>query len=75
VLAWLIRDGELSQVVADHVWLNLNLSEVQAVVDTDDRCHHLREDDLVAHVRLDRLWLLQLWGILLCLSQSLQQLG
>lgn len=36
VLARLVGDGELSQVVADHVGLHLNLSEVKTVVHTDN---------------------------------------
>ncbi len=43
VLAWLVRDGELGQVVADHLGLDLNLVEGLTVVHADDGANHLGE--------------------------------
>merc|ERR1712072_1650451 len=62
VLDRLVGDGELTEVVSNHVSLNINLVEDLAVVNTDDRSDHLREDDHVTEVGLDALWLLAfLW--------------
>lgn len=47
-----VSDRELAQVVANHVWLDLNKVEHLAVVDTNHRADHLRKDDLVAEVGL-----------------------
>merc|ERR1712139_494559 len=53
VLHRLVGDGELTEVVSDHVGLNLNLVEDLAVVHANDGTDHLREDDHVAEVCLD----------------------
>ena len=45
VLHRLIRDGELSQEVPDHLWLDLDLSEHHAVVDSNDGAGHLRDNN------------------------------
>ena len=45
VLHRLIRDGELSQEVPDHLWLDLELSEHHAVVDSNDGAGHLRDNN------------------------------
>merc|ERR1711967_177336 len=58
VLHRLVGDGELTEVVSDHVSLDLDLVENLAVVHTDNRADHLREDDHVAQVSLHTLWLL-----------------
>ena len=58
VLDWLVRDGELCKVVANHLRLDLNLIEGLAVVDADDAPNHLRHNDHVAEVGLHRLRLL-----------------
>ena len=50
MLAWLVRDGELGQVVANHLGLDLNLVEGLAVVDSDDAANHLGDDDHIAQV-------------------------
>jgi len=75
VLAWLIGDGELTQVVSNHIRLDLNLDVALTVVHTNNGSNHLGEDDLVAHVSLDRLRLLVLGSLLLCPPQSLEKLG
>ena len=64
VLDWLVRDGELCEVVANHLRLDLNLIEGLAVVDADDAPNHLRHNDHVAEVGLHRLRLLTGWSIL-----------
>ena len=57
VLDRLVGDGELSEVVANHLRLDLNLVEGLAIVDTDDATNHLRHNDHVAEVGPDGLWL------------------
>ena len=51
VLAWLVGDGELCQVVADHLRLDLNLVEGLAIVHANDAANHLGHDNHVAEVR------------------------
>ena len=46
----LVRDGELCEVVANHLRLDLNLVECLAVVDTNDASNHLRDNDHVAEM-------------------------
>ncbi len=53
MLDGLVGDGKLTEVVADHLGLDLDLNEAQAVVDADDTVDHLGDDHDVAHVRLD----------------------
>jgi len=50
VLDRLVGDGELSEVVANHLRLDLNLVECLAIVDTDDASNHLRDNDHVAEM-------------------------
>ena len=47
---WPIRDGEFSQVVADHFRLDLDLDEGLAVVDTADVANHFWDDNHVSAV-------------------------
>ena len=54
-----VRDGELSQVVADHVFLDINQVEDLSVVDGSGGADHFREDDHVTDVSLDRGRLVQ----------------
>jgi hypothetical protein len=58
VLDRLVRDGELCEVVANHLRFDLNLVEGLAIVDTDDATNHLRHNDHVAEVGPHGLWLL-----------------
>ena len=53
VLHGLVGDGELAQVVADHLRLDLHSIEDLAVVHTDDAADHLGDDDHVTEVGLD----------------------
>ncbi|GMT29326.1 hypothetical protein PFISCL1PPCAC_20623, partial [Pristionchus fissidentatus] len=53
VLDRLVGDGELSEVVSDHLRLDLSLVEDLSVVDSDDGSDHLGEDDHVTEVGLD----------------------
>merc|ERR1719453_1532543 len=68
VLDGLVGDGELAKAVGNHVSLNLDLVEHLAVVHTDDRANHLRQDDHVAEVSLDALGLLASSGVAVLLS-------
>ena len=70
---WLIRDGELSEVVSDHLRLDLDLVEALSVVDSDDGSDHLWHDDHVPKVGPHGLWLLSGWGLLLGLVQLLDK--
>ncbi len=70
---WLVGDRELSQVVANHLWLNLNLVELLSGVDADDGADHLWDDDHVTEVSPDGVWLLVWLGLLLGLAELLDQ--
>lgn len=59
---WSVGDGELTQVVANHLWLDLNGVENLTVVDTNQRTDHLWNDNHVSQVGLDNSWLLVGWG-------------
>merc|ERR550519_2971528 len=50
----LVGDGELSQVVSDHLWLHLNLCEDLAVVNSNNGSSHLGDNDHVPEVVLDQ---------------------
>ena len=54
-----VGDGELGQVVANHVLLNVDQVEDLAVVDSGGGTNHLGEDDHVTDVGLDRSRLVQ----------------
>ena len=73
VLDWLVCQREVSQVESDHFWLDFNLVEGLAVVDTDDGADHLWNDDHVAQVSLDNRWLLIWRCFLLGFAQLLDQ--
>lgn len=73
VLHGFVGDGELAQVVADHLWFDLHLVEGLAVVHAHHATHHLRQDDHVPQVRLHHLRLLHGWCLLFGLSQALEQ--
>jgi len=73
VLDWLVRDAELSQVVADHLGLDLDLVEGLAVVDADDAADHLGDNDHVSQVSLDASGLLKCRRLLLGLAQALHE--
>jgi len=73
VLHGLVSNGELAQVVANHLWFDLHLVEGLAVVHTRHAADHLRQNDHVAQVGLHHLGLLHGWLLLLGLSQALEQ--
>lgn len=73
VLDRLVRDGEFTEVVADHLGLDFDLVEFLARVDTDDGADHLRHDDHVSQVCLDQVGLLVGLRVLLGLAQLLDQ--
>jgi hypothetical protein len=73
VLDGLVGDGELSEVVSNHLGLDFNLVEGLAVVHTDDGADHLRDNNHVAEVSLDDGGLLKSWSILLGLTELLDQ--
>ncbi len=54
-----VGDRELTEVVANHISLDLNQVEDLAVVDSDLSTNHLGDDDHVAEVSLDGLGLLE----------------
>merc|ERR1719508_582810 len=73
VLHRLVGDGELPQVVSDHLWLHLNLCEDFAVVDANNGSSHLWHNNHVPEVSLDHVGLLVGGSLLLLLPQLLDQ--
>jgi len=73
VLDGLVGDRELSQVVANHLRLDLNLVELLSGVDTDDGADHLGNDNHVTEVGLDEVGLLIGLGLLLSLTELLDE--
>ena len=55
VLDWLVGDGELAQVVSNHLRLDLNLCEDLAVVNANNGANHLGDDDHFLEVDLDHI--------------------
>lgn len=68
-----LRDRELSQVVTNHLRLDLNLVELLSGVDTDDGTNHLGDDNHVSEVGLDEVGLLVGLGLLLGLAELLDE--
>ena len=71
----LVGEGELTEVVTDHLRLDLNSVEGLAVVDTDDRADHGGGDDFVAAVGVDCVRLLALGSVLLGLEDLAHEDG
>lgn len=69
----ILGDRELSQVVANHLRLDLNLVELLAGVDTNDGADHLGNNDHVTEVGLDEVRLLVRLGLLLGLAELLDE--
>ena len=69
----LVGDGEVAQVVADHLRLDFHLVEGLVVVDTHHAARHLGQNDHVWQVRLHDLRLLHGRRIFPGLAQLLQQ--
>ena len=63
VLDGTVGDREFTEVVADHVALDLHLVEGFAVVHSNDGANHLGDNDHVAQVCADRFRALALLGI------------
>ena len=61
VLNRLVWDGELSQVVTNHLRLDLDLVKRLSVVHSNDASNHLWDNDHVPQVGSHWLWLLTLW--------------
>jgi hypothetical protein len=64
VLDGLVRHGVLSEVLADHLSLDLDGGPVLSGVDFTDGSAHLGHDDSVTEVSLDGLGLLTVRGVL-----------
>jgi len=73
VLDGLVGDGELTEVVTNHLGLDLDLVEGLAVVDTNDRANHLGDNNHVAKVGLDDGGLLHGGSVLLGLAELLDK--
>merc|ERR1719300_394395 len=73
VLNRLVGDGELAQVVPNHLWLDLNLCEDLAVVNSNNGAGHLGDNDHVPEVGLHYVGLLVGGSLLLLLPQLLDQ--
>lgn len=69
----ILRDREFSQVVSNHLGLNLNLVELLSRVDTDNATNHLRNDNHVSQMSLDKIRLLIWLGLLLGLAELLDE--
>lgn len=68
-----LRDRELSQVVANHLRLDLDLVEFLARVDANDAADHLGNDNHVTEVGLDEVGLLVGLSLLLGLAELLDE--
>ena len=75
VLGWLVGDCELAEISADHVKLDLNVSESFSSVDTHDVAHHLRHDDSVSKMSFDWGWLFSWLHISLGLPALIEEPG
>merc|ERR1719153_227797 len=73
VLHRLVGDGELAQVMSNRLWLDLNLCEDLAVVNSNNGAGHLGDNDHVPEVGLDHVGLLVGGSLLLLLPQLLDQ--
>lgn len=69
----ILRDGELSKVVTNHLRLDLDLVELLSRVDTDNGTNHLGDDDHVTEVGADGVGLLVGLGLLLGLAELLDE--
>ncbi|EPY39590.1 small subunit ribosomal protein S15e [Angomonas deanei] len=68
-----VGHGELTEVAADHLTLDLNVTEEVTVVDADDGTDHLGGDDHITEVGADGLGLLTNLDVLLGLAEALQE--
>lgn len=58
VLDRLVADGEFSKVVPNHLWFDFNVAEVFTVVHCNYAAYHLWDNEHVADMSPDGLWLL-----------------
>jgi len=70
---WLVRNGEFSQVHAHHLRLHFHTAEHLSVVDTDNGSNHFRDNNHVTEVRLDTAGLFAGRGLLLGLTEALDE--
>ena len=75
VPGWLVRHGELSEVSADHIELDLHIGKTLATVDAYNIAHHLRHHNSVSKMSFDRDGLLSGLYILLGLSALVEESG
>lgn len=68
-----LRDGEFGKVVANHLGLDLDLVELLSRVNTNDGTDHLGDDNHVTEVSLDEVRLLVGLGLLLGLTELLDE--
>lgn len=73
VLDWLVGNGEFTEVVTNHLRLDLDLVELLSGVDSNDGTNHLWDDNHVTEMGLDEVWLLVWLGLLLSLAELLDQ--
>lgn len=59
--------------MTNHLRLDFDLVEFLSRVDTNDGTDHLWDDDHISQVSLDNVWLLIWLGLLLCLTELLDQ--
>ncbi len=59
--------------MSNHLRLDLNLVELLSGVDTNNAANHLRDNNHVSEMRLDKVWLLVGLSLLLRLAQLLDQ--
>lgn len=57
VLDRLVGDGKFTKIVANHLWLNFNLVEGFAIIDTNIRTYHFRYNNHVSQMGLNNSWL------------------
>lgn len=69
----LIADRELPQIKAHHLRLDLHLIELLPRIDANHAADHLRHDNHIPEMSLDKIGLLVGLGVLLGLAQFLDQ--
>jgi hypothetical protein len=70
---YVLRDREFSQIVSNHLRLDFDLVEFLSRVDANNATNHLRNHNHVSQMRLDEVGLLIGFGLLLRLTELLDQ--
>lgn len=70
---WGVSDGEFTQVVTNHLWLDFNSVENLTVVNTNNRTDHFWDNDHVSQVSLNNGWLFVWLSSKLSSSQLLDE--